>query len=190
VEAAYQRRADLVPNLVEVVKGYATMNRRVQGVTEARARLDLSRSPRTARQSPGHGKVPGCSISTRRRIIALLVWPNNTQSEGKSELPRPSEPARGNREQDQCGPGEIQQVVQDFNTSIRTFPNSLTNSLLLHLTRKEPFKADRARRWRRSKSSRERDEETSSISIIPAASCLLLPIQGGPVRSHPYGPCE
>jgi LemA protein len=33
-------------------------------------------------------------------------------------------------------------AVQVFNTSIRTFPNSLTNSLLLHLTRKEPFKAE------------------------------------------------
>jgi LemA protein len=33
-------------------------------------------------------------------------------------------------------------AVQEFNVSIRTFPNSLTNSLLLHLTRKEPFKAD------------------------------------------------
>jgi LemA protein len=32
--------------------------------------------------------------------------------------------------------------VQEFNTSIRTFPNSLTNSLMLHLTRKEPFKAE------------------------------------------------
>jgi len=29
-----------------------------------------------------------------------------------------------------------------FNTSIRTFPNSVTNSLLLHLNRKEPFKAE------------------------------------------------
>ena len=36
--------------------------------------------------------------------------------------------------------------VQEFNTSIRTFPNSLTNSLLLHLTRKEPFKADEGAR--------------------------------------------
>jgi LemA protein len=33
-------------------------------------------------------------------------------------------------------------AVQEFNVSIRIFPNSLTNSLLLHLTRKEPFKAD------------------------------------------------
>jgi len=37
-------------------------------------------------------------------------------------------------------------AVQEFNTSIRTFPNSLTNSLLLHLTRKEPFKADEGAR--------------------------------------------
>jgi LemA protein len=33
-------------------------------------------------------------------------------------------------------------AVQTFNTSIRTFPNSLTNSLLLHLERKEAFKAE------------------------------------------------
>ena len=32
--------------------------------------------------------------------------------------------------------------VQLFNTSIRTFPNSMTNSLILHLKRKEPFKAE------------------------------------------------
>jgi LemA protein len=32
--------------------------------------------------------------------------------------------------------------VLEFNTSIRTFPNSVTNSLLLHLSRKEPFKAE------------------------------------------------
>jgi len=33
-------------------------------------------------------------------------------------------------------------AVQNFNTSIRTFPNSVTNSIFLHLTRKEPFRAD------------------------------------------------
>jgi LemA protein len=33
-------------------------------------------------------------------------------------------------------------AVQEFNTSIRIFPNSLTNSLLLHLKPKEPFKAE------------------------------------------------
>ena len=34
------------------------------------------------------------------------------------------------------------EAVQIFNTWIRTFPNSLTNSFLLHLERKEPFKAE------------------------------------------------
>jgi LemA protein len=33
-------------------------------------------------------------------------------------------------------------AVEEFNVSIRTFPNSLTNSIILHLSRKEPFKAD------------------------------------------------
>lgn len=34
------------------------------------------------------------------------------------------------------------QAVQTFNSSIRTFPNNLTNKFLLHLERKEPFKAE------------------------------------------------
>ncbi|MEJ2202076.1 MAG: LemA family protein [Desulfuromonadaceae bacterium] len=34
------------------------------------------------------------------------------------------------------------QAVQQFNASIRTFPNNLTNNWLLHLERKEPFKAE------------------------------------------------
>ena len=33
-------------------------------------------------------------------------------------------------------------AVETFNTSIRVFPNSMTNSLLLHLKLKEPFKAE------------------------------------------------
>ena len=42
VEAAYQRRADLVPNLVEVVKGYAKHeNETLTQVTEARAQRGL-----------------------------------------------------------------------------------------------------------------------------------------------------
>jgi LemA protein len=34
------------------------------------------------------------------------------------------------------------QAVQVFNSSIRTFPNNLTNKFLLHLERKAPFQAD------------------------------------------------
>ena len=36
------------------------------------------------------------------------------------------------------------QAVQNFNASIRKFPYNLTNSILLHLDRKEYFKADQA----------------------------------------------
>jgi len=38
--------------------------------------------------------------------------------------------------------GKYNKTVEIFNTSIRTFPNSLTNSILLKLKLKEPFKAE------------------------------------------------
>jgi len=145
VESAYQRRNDLLPNLVETVKGYAKHEAdTLKAVTEARAsvggmKLDkaLINDPTAmAKFQQAQGQLSG---ALARLMVVAERYPDLKANQNFLELQKQLE---GTENRINVARTRYNQTVQTFNTSIRTFPNSLTNSLLLHLQRKEPFKAE------------------------------------------------
>src|ERR1700757_5279620 len=138
VEAAYQRRADLIPNLVEVVKGYAKHEAEtLKAVTEARAKVgSLQVSKQLINDPQAQGELTG---ALSRLMVVVEKYPDLKANQNFLDLQNQLE---GTENRINVARVRYNKAVQEFNTSIRTFPNSLTNSLLLHLARKEPFRAD------------------------------------------------
>jgi len=145
VESSYQRRADLIPNLVEVVKGYAKHeSETLTAVTEARAKVgsmqiskDILNNPATLNQfQQAQGQL---SSALSRLMVVVEKYPDLKANQNFMDLQKQLE---GTENRINVARERYNATVQTFNTSIRTFPNSLTNSMLLHLQRKEAFKAE------------------------------------------------
>lgn len=145
VEATYQRRADLIPNLVETVKAYASHEKETfQAVTEARARVgqmniqsnNLNDPAAIEKYAAAQGQV---SSALSRLLVVAEAYPDLKANQNFRDLQHQLE---GTENRINVARQRYNQAVQVFNTSIRTFPNSLTNKFLLHLERKEPFKAE------------------------------------------------
>jgi LemA protein len=145
VEASYQRRADLVPNLVEVVKGYAKHEAdTLKAVTEARAKVGSMQVGKDAINDPkamqnfqqAQSQLSG---ALSRLMVVVERYPDLKANQNFMDLQNQLE---GTENRINVARVRYNQAVQDFNTTIRTFPNSLTNSMMLHLQRKEPFKAE------------------------------------------------
>jgi LemA protein len=145
VEATYQRRADLIPNLVETVKGYAAHEQEtLQAVTEARASVgqtkidakDLSDPAAMAKFQAAQG---GLSSALSRLLVVAERYPDLKANQNFADLQNQLE---GTENRINVARQRYNAAVQNFNSSIRTFPNNLTNKFMLHLERKEPFQAE------------------------------------------------
>jgi LemA protein len=145
VEAAYQRRSDLIPNLVEVVKGYAKHEKEtLMAVTEARAKvgtIQMSKNivddPNSFRQFQEAQSAMTGALS--RLMVVVEKYPDLKANQNFQDLQHQLE---GTENRINVARVRYNKTVETFNTSIRIFPNSLTNSVLLHLKLKEPFKAE------------------------------------------------
>lgn len=144
VEATYQRRADLIPNLVETVKAYASHEREtLQAITEARAKVgqtqisagQLDDPASVARFQEAQGEMSG---ALSRLLVVAERYPDLKANQNFRDLQHQLE---GTENRINVARQRYNQAVQTFNSSIRTFPGNLTNNLLLKLDRKTPFQA-------------------------------------------------
>jgi LemA protein len=145
VEAAYQRRNDLIPNLYEVVKGYAKHEREtLTAVTEARAKVGAMQVPKNILDDPKafsqfQEVQAGMSSALSRLMVVVERYPDLKANQNFQDLQHQLE---GTENRINVARARYNKSVEVFNSSIRIFPNNLTNKLLLHLSLKEPFKAE------------------------------------------------
>jgi len=146
VEAAYQMRNDLIPNFVETVKAYAKHERQtLQAVIDARSRVgsitvskDMIGDTQSMARFQEAQATMGGALS--RLLVVLERYPDLKANENFRDLQNQLEET-----ENRIGNARTRynKAVKDFNTSIRIFPNNLTNKALLHLVEKQPFKADK-----------------------------------------------
>lgn len=145
IESTLQRRSDLVPNLVETVKGYARHEAdTLQAVVNARAKAgsvrltpeELSNPTAMANFQAAQG---GLASALERLMVVVERYPDLKANQNFLDLQNQLE---GTENRINVARQRYNQAVEEFNGAIRRFPQSLTNSILLHLERKEYFKAD------------------------------------------------
>jgi len=146
VENVYQRRADLIPNLVATVKGYADFEQKtLTDVIEARSKAtSVTIDPTNlneASMAQFQAAQDGLSSALSRLMVVVERYPDLKANENFRDLQNQLE---GTENRINVARQRYNEAAEEFNSSIRSFPNSLTNSLLLHLKRKEYIKADEA----------------------------------------------
>ena len=144
VENQYQRRADLIPNLVSTVKGYAAQEKDVlESVTKARASASqvtvdptkLSDPAQLAKFEQAQGAL-GQSLS--RLLVTVEKYPELKSSELFLQLQSQLE---GTENRITVARRDYNMAVQDYNTEIRTFPSLITAKVVYGAQPIAPFKA-------------------------------------------------
>jgi LemA protein len=139
VDVVLQRRADLIPNLVETVKGFAVQEQIVFGdIAKARSALLGARSP--AEKIAANGQLD----SALGRL--LVVVENYPQLKSNENFLRLQDELAGTENRIAVERRRYNETVQDYNTFIAVFPNSLVASLSGFTRNDAYFKTDEGAR--------------------------------------------
>jgi LemA protein len=139
VDVALQRRADLIPNLVETVKGFAKQEQEVlNNIANARAALLNARNPQEA-------------IAANSRLDnaigrLLVVVENYPQLRSNENFLRLQDELAGTENRIAVERRRYNEAVQRYNTSIEMFPNNLAAGLFGFTRNDAYFRTDPAAR--------------------------------------------
>jgi LemA protein len=145
VESTLQRRADLIPNLVATVKGYAAHEQEtLEAVINARSKAtsvqlssaDLSNPAAMQQLAAAQG---GLSSALSKLMLVVERYPDLKANQNFLDLQNQLE---GTENRINVARQRYNGAVEIFNGAIRTFPANLTNNFILNLERKEYYKAD------------------------------------------------
>ena len=128
VESQYQRRADLIPNLVNTVKGFAAQEKEVLlGVTEARSRVGgITITKDVVNDPQAFAKFQAAQDQLSSAISRLLVVSENyPQLKSNENFLALQTQLEGTENRIAVSRRNYNEVVQSYNTRIRTFPGSL-----------------------------------------------------------------
>ena len=127
VENVYQRRADLIPNLVETVKGYAKHEQEtLEGVIEARAnatKVTIDPSKMTPEDLKKYQEAQGEVTNALSRLIAVSEsYPDLKANQNFLELQNQLE---GTENRITVERNKFNEVARTYNTKRRTFPTNI-----------------------------------------------------------------
>ncbi|MDE2305519.1 MAG: LemA family protein [Gammaproteobacteria bacterium] len=125
----YQRRADLIPNLVNTVKGYAVQEQKVLlGVTEARAKVgSIQATPELVNDPAAFAKFQAAQGQLTNALSRLLVVTENyPQLKSDQNFRDLQAQLEGTENRITVARNRYIQAVQAYNTTVRSFPSNLT----------------------------------------------------------------
>lgn len=138
----YQRRADLIPNLVSTVKGYAAHEKEtLESVVQARAKAtSVQLTPELLKDEAAFKKFQeaqqGLSGALGRLLALAENYPNLKADQGFRDLQSQLE---GTENRITVARKRYIDKVAEFNKMVRYFPTNLTAKFLLHLDEKANF---------------------------------------------------
>jgi LemA protein len=147
VQNQYQRRADLIPNLVATVKGAANFEQEtLQKVIEARAQATSIKLDAQALSDPATFKKfeqaqQNLSGALSRLMVVVEKYPELKANQNFRDLQAQIE---GTENRIAVARKRYVESVQTYNTKVRSFPYNLTAQYLLGLKVRETFSADEA----------------------------------------------
>ncbi|CAH1072072.1 LemA family protein [Candidatus Nitrotoga sp. 1052] len=125
----YQRRADLVPNLVNTVKGYAAQEQAVLlGVTNARAKVgSIQATPELINDEQAFAKFQAAQSELTSALSRLLVVSENyPQLKSDANFRDLQAQLEGTENRITVARNRYIKTVQDYNIVVRSFPSNLT----------------------------------------------------------------